>query len=128
MEYPAKQAKDFYKELPGVNYPQIRLFIAQRAIKDQPANDVVGSWAPCTPQSVADFTAVGYFTGRELFQKLNVPIGLVKAAYSGSIIQAWMSPDMLQSDPDFKPFMDRWQKTLAAYPQAKAEWWPRDWV
>jgi len=119
MELMTKGVHNYLQELPAANFPQIRLFMSPRSVKEQPVNNVAGAWAPCTPKSVADFSAVAYFTGRELFQKLNVPIGLVQATYSGSVIEAWMSHEMLQSDPDFKPLQDRWLKTLADYPQAK---------
>jgi sialate O-acetylesterase len=122
MELPTKGVMNHNQEMAAANFPQIRLFVSPHSVKDTPANDVAGSWSPCTPKSVADFSAVAYFTGRELFQKLNVPIGLIQATYSGTFIHAWMSHEMLQSDPDFKPLQDRWQKVLADYPQAKADY------
>jgi sialate O-acetylesterase len=120
MEFPTKAVLNHQQEVTAAQYPQIRLFISPRSPKDEPVKDVAGAWAPCTPQSVAEFTGVGYFTGRELYQKLQVPVGLIEASYSGSVIEAWMSHDMLQSDPDFKPSQDRWLKVLANYPKAKA--------
>lgn len=39
-----------------------------------------GTWRPCPPESVGEFSAVGYFFGRQLHQTLGVPIGLIDNA------------------------------------------------
>ena len=38
----------------------------------------------CTPETVGDFSAVGYFFGRQLHQTLDVPIGLIDDSWGGS--------------------------------------------
>jgi sialate O-acetylesterase len=64
----------------------------------------VAGWIPCTPEGRASakpaiireretprdqFAEVGYVFGREIQKELNVPIGLIKAAFGGSMVQAW---------------------------------------
>ncbi len=121
MEWGTGYVVNHEQEIPAANYPQIRLCQIPHTVKDQPATDVAASWAPCTPDSVFKFSAVAYFTGRELYKKLNVPIGLIQVSWSGTNIEGWMPGEALQSDPDFKPLQDRWSKVLQAYPQAKAD-------
>ena len=48
-----------------------------------------------------NFSAVCYFFGKELFQKYNVPIGLINASLGGSPIQAWMSEEALAAFPQY---------------------------
>jgi len=48
-----------------------------------------GEWIPTTPDTVKGFTAAGYFFGRTLHQELDVPVGLMKAAVGGTLIQPW---------------------------------------
>jgi sialate O-acetylesterase len=121
MEWGTGYVINHDQEIPAANFPQIRLCQIPHTVKDQPASDVLASWAPCTPQSVFKFSAVAYFTGRNLYQKLNVPIGLIQVSWSGTNIENWMSADALHSDPDFQPLLDRWNKQMQAYPQAKAD-------
>ena len=121
MEWGTGYVVNHEQEIPAANYSQIRLCMIPHTVKDQPAADVPASWSPCTPDSVFKFSAVAYFTGRELYKKLNVPIGLVQVSWSGTNIEGWMSHDALQSDPDFQPLQDRWAQTLANYPQAKGD-------
>lgn len=122
MEWGTGYVINHEQEIPAANYPQIRLCQVPHTVKDQPASDVATSWAACTPDSVFKFSAVAYFTGRELFKKLNVPIGLIQVSWSGTNIEGWMPQDALLSDPDFQPLQDRWNKVLQAYPKAKADY------
>jgi hypothetical protein len=88
-------------EIAQANYPNIRLFRVPNAnaLTPQP-NTTGGSWSACTPSSVTNFTAVGYYFGRQLYNNsaLNVPVGLIENCYSGSAIQAWMKQDVLAAD------------------------------
>ena len=64
-----------------------------------PVSDVVGSWKVCSPESVGGFTAVGYFFGRELHQKLNVPVGLIHTSWGGTPAEVWTSKRAMEVMP-----------------------------
>src|SRR5262249_6577890 len=85
------------KEAAAANYPQIRLFVVKEAAADTPQTETAGPWTPCTPQSAAYFSAVGYYFGRELQQELNVPIGLMQSTVGGSAIEGWISADAMRT-------------------------------
>jgi sialate O-acetylesterase len=57
------------------------------------------SWEAALPQTVSKWSAACYFFGRDLQQKVRVPIGLVHASLGGSNITAWLSPGA--SLPDY---------------------------
>ncbi|MBL8537903.1 MAG: hypothetical protein JNM59_10920 [Hyphomonadaceae bacterium] len=71
----------------------LRLFAVTRRIAATPQTrfEAPDHWAVATPESVASFSAVCYFFGRNLRQTQRVPIGLVEAAWGGTPIEAWMS-------------------------------------
>jgi len=52
------------KELADANYSKIRLFIVPMIASDKPQYDCGGKWMLCSPETVGDFSAVGYFFGR----------------------------------------------------------------
>lgn len=91
-------------EIAKSNIPTIRLMTVKPVYSDHPMADVqTGGWKVCSPETVAHFSAVAYFFGRELTQKENVPIGLIDATWGGTPAEAWTSLDALTSDPALMP-------------------------
>ena len=71
MEWPLRNANNKEAEIAAAQFPNIRLFNVVKETSPVPLEDVNASWAACTPQSSAQFSAVGYFFGRNLHQHLN---------------------------------------------------------
>ena len=95
---------NYEQEITAANYPNIRLFTVQRNISNQPLTDMIsnsGGWLTCSPQTVADFSAVAYFLGKNLYENLNIPIGLINSSWGGTIAEAWTSSNSLKTMPDF---------------------------
>ena len=101
------------------NYPEIRLFRVEHRTAAAPLTDVEGHWAVTTPEEAAQFSAVGYFFGRELYQRLKIPIGLVHTSWGGTPAEAWTSREALASVPELKPILDKYESSLNALPQTK---------
>lgn len=80
--------------------PQIRLFTVKRHSSVIPATDVTGNWKEAEPVSVRDFSATAYYFGKLINEILNVPVGLVVAAWGGSSCEAWMNADWLKAFPE----------------------------
>ena len=96
-----KPIVDWEPEVAAARYPEIRQFYVPQKTALQPAADTAGSWTVCSPETVANFTAVGYFFGRDLFQARHVPVGLIHSSWGGTPAEAWTSLDGLRSLPDF---------------------------
>lgn len=96
-------------------YPNIRLISVPQVGTQEPQKTFKGEWARCTPETVANFSAVGYYFGRQLHQTLDVPIGLIDNAWGGSAAEAWVRRDQLKSDERYAPLLERWKKTEAQY-------------
>jgi sialate O-acetylesterase len=122
MEFALAGALNHDEEIARAGFPLIHLFHVKRAVADQPADDVVGAWEACSPQSVRGFSAVEYFFGRDLFQDLHVPMGLIESDWGGTPAQSWTSKPGMESDAALKFLLDDWDKTLAAYPEAKTRY------
>jgi len=102
------------QESAAANYPNIRLFKVEMGLEFAPMADCKGNWQACTPATAGDFSAVGYFFGRELYNKLNIPIGLVDAAIPATACQAFTDINILNADEALKTaFVDPYTKGLA---------------
>ena len=60
-----------------------------------------GNWAVCSPGTVTNFTAIGYFFGRDLHLARHVPVGLIHTSWGGTPAEAWTSEVALSQIPDF---------------------------
>jgi len=68
----------------------------------EPQKDLTGGkWVKANPQYVLDFSAVGYFFAKELYDKYQVPIGLINSSLGGSPAQAWLSEESLKQLPGY---------------------------
>jgi sialate O-acetylesterase len=107
MEMGVGAANNGAAEIQNANFPQIRLFTLTKNAAIKPQTTAGGSWQVCTPATLGNgswggFSAVGYFFGRELNRKLNVPIGLIHTSWGGTVAEAWTSGEALKkSVPEF---------------------------
>jgi sialate O-acetylesterase len=107
MEWPVRAVDNAEQEIAEADYPQIRQLAIPHQIAQNPQEDCQGSWSVCSPDTVAGYTAVGYFFGRHLHRELQVPIGLINTSWGGTLAEAWTSREGLAVDPDFRPIFVR---------------------
>jgi sialate O-acetylesterase len=99
------KVKNYEQEIAAANYPQIRLLQVDKATSTRPLDDLKGTdagWQVCSPATIAEFSSVAYFFGRNLVENVNVPIGLINTSWGGTIAEAWTGGESLEQMPDFK--------------------------
>lgn len=79
----------------NANNDKIRFFRSQHKVWGTPQDNLRGRWQTASPTNSPLFSALGYFFALKLYDKLNVPIGIVQVAYGGTPIEAWMSRESL---------------------------------
>jgi sialate O-acetylesterase len=80
----------------------IRLFNSEHNTSLSLENDVIGKWEEANPESVSKFSAVGYLFGKKLFQKLQIPIGIIEASWGGTSIECWLPQKNILEYPEIK--------------------------
>lgn len=78
------------EEVSKANHPNIRFFTVTHRTANEKQHDVNGQWTACTPETMNDFSAAGYFFARQLQAVLGVPVGLINTSWGGSPIEIWM--------------------------------------
>lgn len=107
MDWPVKKAANDEDEIKTANFPEIRLFKANYTTSRKLLSEIDSEgWQQCSPATIPDFSAVGYFFGREIHEKIDVPIGLIHIAWGGTPAEAWMSKEALAAFPAFKNEID----------------------
>jgi len=107
MQWPVSASDNAEEEIAAASYPLIRHFEVPREISLAPKDDLSkGEWKTATPENVGQFTAVGYFFGRELYKKLGIPIGLINTSWGGTIVETWISKEAMKSFNEFSDVVD----------------------
>jgi len=109
MEMAVRGVRNAKKEIADAKYPRIRLFTVKRTSTPEPQDDCKGDWKPCSPDTVPNFSAVGYFFGRHLHKHLDVPVGLVNTSWGGTPSEAWTSPRTVEKVRAFDPIVKRFK-------------------
>lgn len=108
MEFKVSGTKNAAEEIAAANYPNIRLFTVKRRVSKEPEENLEeGEWWNCTPETVGNFSAVGYFFGRHLYETLKVPIGLIHTSWGGTVAETWTSPETIAKDKDFSEMLGK---------------------
>jgi len=99
-------------EVAAAKYPNIRMFTVAKSAASRPADDADGTWLPISPENLMvgglnGASALAYLFGRELYQKLNVPIALINASDGGTAAEQWISLEAVQGNPALKPLADQ---------------------
>lgn len=113
------------EEVAAANHPRIRMFTGEWKKSYEPEARVGGEWQVCTPETVREFSAVGYFFARRVQQELDVPVGIVKLTFGASCAQAWVRREAMAADPRMAAELAKFDEQVKAYrgdPDGKAKY------
>lgn len=120
MQWAVASANDPQLEALTAKFPRLRLITIPQIGTQEAQDNFEGKWEAVTPQSVLQFSAVGYFFGRQLHQTLDVPVGLIDNAWGGSACEAWIPRDVLQKNGHVE-LLAHWDKLANDYDAAAIE-------
>jgi len=109
-------------EVSSAHFPLIRQLKVTKKMADIPLNTATASWSICSPETVGQFTAVGYFFARDLFRRINVPIGIINSTWGGTQVESWMSPEASENNPFYQTVTKRWNDLKISYPDRLSEY------
>lgn len=121
MELRVDESNNATAEISAANYPEIHLLSVPFRGTEEPQKDFKAQWIQCSPKNVGNFSAVAYYFGRELQQKLNIPIGLIHCSWGASSCESWIKRSILDADPKYKPMLQEWNERMATFDLYKAE-------
>ncbi|MDR2292789.1 MAG: hypothetical protein LBE11_04860 [Prevotellaceae bacterium] len=97
---------DLYGEqITKINNPHIRIYSVplhynfQQPEKDLSDRMWKAEWRAATPENIMMFSAAAYFFAQTLYDKYQIPIGLINSSVGGSPIEAWLSIEALKNYP-----------------------------
>lgn len=130
MVFSLKGSAGAAKEIATANFPAIRYFSVKRQYGPAPFEDCAGSeWTAVTSASVPGMSAVAYYFAKKIHWQLNVPIGIIYAAWGGTPAEAWTPSATIAGDTILQRYLQRWDtiqqragEDSAAYLSALQKW------
>lgn len=107
MEFPVGRKNEwqtgmstFESDIQDAEYPMIHLFKVDKVRSiDKPRTDCNGRWIVCNAENVYDFSAIAFVVGRDLYNRLHRPVGMISCAWGGSPAESWTKRDVMENDP-----------------------------
>ncbi|WP_211337969.1 sialate O-acetylesterase [Mangrovibacterium diazotrophicum] len=132
MEFWMDRIKSKYAdEIANSENPNIRQFKVEKDYDFQSPHTDVNSegWKKATPSNVFGFSAVAWFFAKSLYEKYEVPIGLILSSWGGTPVEAWMSRDALADFPSHLATAEKWMddsllsETIRKDQQVRDRWY-----
>ncbi len=139
MEFEIAKVDDGFLEIVSANFPELRLLTVPRgkgfgSVRSHQRLEewsdwskrhfTKGDWLVCSPETVRDFSAIGYVFGRRLLMASGVPIGLIDASVGGTTVETWTPEASLSTieGAETRAMLDDWREKIAAFdPHADLE-------
>lgn len=88
--------------LDAIHSKGVRSVKIPSVMRATPQDDAQCEWRQCSPKTVGEFSATGYFFARLLSRTLDIPVGIIEANKGGTRVESWLTKENLEkytSDP-----------------------------
>lgn len=118
MQWTLSSTHEGDKEIAASANALLRIFSVKRIPSSVPLDDVEGQWLVASPETVAAFSAVGYYFGKFLAEELGRPVGVINSSWGGTPSEVWTSVDAISSNEDLKKAGEAQWSALEGAPSA----------
>ncbi|HJQ31654.1 MAG TPA: sialate O-acetylesterase [Pyrinomonadaceae bacterium] len=122
MQFTLAETKEAAEAIATANHPLIRLFNVSRQVGFKHKPPPLAVWQACSPESVREFSAAGYYFAVELQKELGVPVGVINSSYGGSQAEAWTPVEYLNANPELKATVERKKTWDEERPRVRVEY------
>jgi len=112
MKFGLKGTTESEQIIANSQHSNLRLLSIPLRVQTEPASSFKAAWAPSSPKTTPNFTAVGYLFGQRIHKETDIPIGLIMCAQGSTSVECWVSNQTLQSS-QFSPTVKLWKEVEA---------------
>ncbi|MBL9081277.1 MAG: hypothetical protein JNK76_05695 [Planctomycetales bacterium] len=84
----------------------LHFYTVEREASAEPRLENEPTWFGANAATIANFSAVGYYFGREIQSVRKVPVGLINCCHYLSNAEAWADRESLAADPELKRIVE----------------------
>lgn len=85
---------------------ELHFYTVERKATTEPKSDNTPNWSAANAATIANFSAVGYYFGREIQIQRKVPVGLINCSHFLSNAEAWTDRESIAVQPSLKRIVD----------------------
>ncbi len=122
MQFTLAETREAAAAIAAASHPRIRLFNVSRQVAFKHKPPPLAVWRACSPESVKDFSAAGYYFAVEIQKALGVPVGVINSSYGGSQAEAWTPVEYLTASPDLRATVERKKVWDEERPRVRADY------
>ena len=124
MEFELQNSKNAKHTLKNPRSNQIRVIDVPRDLEFKPQSEFRNNmqWYSASDDSIGNFSAVAYYFGAELQNKLNIPIGLIGSNWGGTNVETWTQTQVLDSLSQFKDKIAYLENTNISVKELEDKW------
>lgn len=130
MQEPLMNLEGGDVEIASANFPKIRLLTVPSLVDNQEKKNFPrrqkdkqpdGEWDICSPQSVPEFSGIGYVFARRIHMASQIPIGVIDASFWGTPVEGWLPLSVVRSmDGEVvRALVSDWDRQVAAWDPKK---------
>lgn len=130
MQEPLMSLEGGDVEIASANFPKIRLLTVPSLVDNQEKKNFPrcqknkqpdGEWDICSPQTVPEFSGIGYVFARRIHMASQIPIGVIDASFWGTPVEGWLPLSVVRSmDSEVvRALVSDWDKQVAAWDPKK---------
>ncbi|MEO7309575.1 MAG: sialate O-acetylesterase [Chitinophagaceae bacterium] len=110
MGFTLKADANAKEEIAKADYPTLRYFSVKRQYGPGVFKDAEGSfWEKTSPATAPGFSAVAFYFAKKIQAELQVPVGIVFAAWGGTPAEAWTPAAVFKNDAVLSRYLTRWK-------------------
>lgn len=102
MELPLRELPERLAEAQALlkSTPKIRMLNVGKCAETGGRDEITGSWSIPTPETIGNWSAVGFFFAAKLSAELNVPVGIISSNWGATNLEAWSTRASLLQFPE----------------------------
>lgn len=115
MELELQNSQDGIRVVKESNYPLIRFYNVPKVSvlgKELAAAERDSVWKPAVSFLCKDVSAVAYYFARRLYEKLQVPIGIIGCYWGGTSATCWMDESSVTNIKEVNEYITGWKKEI----------------
>lgn len=130
MQEPLRNLENGHMEIASANFPKIRLLTVPTLVDNKEKKNFPrrqkdkqpdGEWDICSPQTVPEFSGIGYIFARRIHMASQVPIGVIDASHWGTPGEGWTPLSVVKSMDSavVRSLISDWDKKVAEWDPKK---------